>query len=223
VGLINTFAFGASMLAGLISGKLVDKFSEKSVIIAIVLLMGSGLLLFTRIELDTSLWVLALTVSILGLSQGMKGPAIMKIALRQVPADKMSAGSGLFSMMRDFGTPAGVAIGLALYSSSLARNTQEQILVQAQAMGLDPALLPALADAFVSKGATMPAELQQGLAAINADYTVLAETAGYNGIATAIPEVGMILFPVLGLALLLTLLLPRNGGDSAASKAPAGH
>jgi multidrug resistance protein len=215
VGLINMFVYGSSMLAGLVSGKLVDKFSEKNIVIGIVAIMAGGLLLYTQIELDTPLWALAGIAVLFGVCQGMKGPAIMKIALAQIPANKMSAGSGLFSMMRDFGTPAGVGIGLAVYSSSLASNTREQLMQKAQSAGLDPSLLPALNTALISKGQDVSLALQQGLEKHNLDYVTLVDGARKIGMANTLPEVGAMLFIVVGLAFVLALMLPRQSSREA--------
>jgi multidrug resistance protein len=215
VGLINMFVYGSSMLAGLASGKLVDKFNEKTIVISIVTLMTAGLVLYTQVELNTPLWALGAIAVVFGACQGMKGPAIMKIALAELPPSKMSAGSGLFSMMRDFGTPAGVAIGLAIYSSSLANNTREQLMQKAQELGLDASLLPALNTALISKGQDISMALQQGLEKHNLDYATLVEGARKVGMANTLPEVGTMLLIVVALAFVLALMLPRQSSSEA--------
>jgi multidrug resistance protein len=215
VGLVNMFAYGSSMLAGLISGKLVDWFAEKTVIIAIVVLMFCGLFLYTTIGLDTSIWVIGAIAMVLGLAQGMKGPAITKMALGSVPQEKMGSGSGLFSMMRDFGTPAGVSVGLALYGATLARRTEETLQERAASLGLEDAFVPALAEALATSGAVVTPELQLRLAALGVDYVDLVADSRLDGMAATLPQVGFMLYAVLGLAALLTLLLRRSSAPRA--------
>ena len=210
VGLVNMFAYGASMVAGLISGKLVDWFAEKTVIIGIVVLMFGGLFLYTMIGLDTSTWVICGIAMVLGLAQGMKGPAITKIALGAVPREQIGAGSGMFSMMRDFGTPAGVSVGLALYGATLARRTSETLEVRAAVLGLDDSYLPALAEALASSGASVSPELHTQLGTLGVDYAELVADSRLDGMAATLPQIGYILYAVLGLAALLTLLLNRS-------------
>lgn len=219
VGLINMFAYGTSMMAGLVSGKLVDRFNEKSIIIGIVVLMAIGLGFYSAIELSTPLWMIASIAILLGFAQGMKGPAIMKLALSTVPAHRMSAGSGLFSMMRDFGTPAGVSVGLALYSATLASRTESTLLERAREAGVDESLLPVLSEAFARPGVPLAPELQLGLDGLGVEFATLLEPSRLDGMAATLPQVGLILYGVLFVALLMALLLPRRKGDAEAQAA----
>ncbi|QQD17352.1 MFS transporter [Spongiibacter nanhainus] len=208
VGVTQMFMFGASMLAGLISGKLVDRFDERRVIIGIVVLMLTNLLVYRFfLNLSTPLWFIIVLASLLGTAQGMKGPAIMKLALRHVPTQKIGAGSGLISMMRDFGTPAGVAIGLAIFTSRRQSATQASLEDQAVNLGItNPEWLSALGDTTRAQGLS---ELQAALAAQGSSVEQLMSAAKLDGLASTLPAVGTIMIAVVTLALVLALSLSK--------------
>lgn len=209
IGLVNTFIFGIGILGGLLCGKLLDRFSERSVVLVIVLLMLAGLTMFSNIAIDTPLWMVAGVASLLGLAQGMKGPAITKLALATVPPERYGAGSGMFSMMRDFGSPAGASIGLALFTTQRVAATEAALLEAMRNQGLDAQLLPTVKQAFDAGGLDGFPELAAQLQAVGADYEALAAAARLEGLAAALPTVGFILIGVVVLALVLALLLPK--------------
>jgi multidrug resistance protein len=210
-GMITMFTYGASMLAGLISGKLVDRFNERSVILGIVALMTCGLWLYTTLATDTPLWLVAFIATVLGFGQGMKGPAITKLAMSTLPPNRMSAGSGLFSMMRDFGTPLGVSIGLALYGATEEKGTEATVLDRMRELGVEEHLLPMASQALASKGAAIAVELQERLTALGTDFSTVLASSKVEGMAGALPQVGAMLFGVLFLAMLLAFFLPKGG------------
>lgn len=110
---MNMCLFAASMLAGLVSGKLADRLNERRLIIGVVVLMLGNLLVYTLfLDLSTPLWIIVVLAITLGATQGMKGPVIMKLALSNVPPEKIGAGSGLLTMMRDFAPPPQVCLSV---------------------------------------------------------------------------------------------------------------
>jgi len=215
VGLVNTFVFGFSMTAGLISGKLIDRFNERSVVIAIIFVMISGLLLYTTIDMSTPLWLIITIASVLGFAQGMKGPAITKLALKAIPGNKMGTGSGLFSMMRDFGTPAGVSIGLALFTAQRLAATEVSLTEEAGNLGLEQNYVVQLKDAYQLGSAEGFPELGLRLSELGSSYELVTAPARIDGLATALPTVGMILIGVIAAALLLALWLPKTSQQIA--------
>ena len=146
----------------------------------------------------------------IGFGIGINTPSMMKMALAAVPASKMGAGSGLFSMFRDLGSPTGSSLSLAVFGASLAYATQDAIMRQTAALGLDTANLEALARATGSRARELPAEVatRLGEAGLSAN-TVLAE-ANIAGLNTALTNVGYMLLGLIGLALVLSLRLART-------------
>lgn len=221
VGLVNTFVFAASMTAGLISGKLIDRVNERSVVVGIIVVMVTGLLLYTTIDIDTALWQIIAIATVLGFAQGMKGPAITKLALATVPNHKMGAGSGIFSMMRDFGTPAGVSVGLALFTAQRTSATQSSLTERASGLGLEPEYLSQLNAGYQLGSIAEYPELGLRLSELGTDYDTLLGTARLDGITSTLPVVGTILIGVITLALVLAYWLPKQAapvGRAAAAK-----
>lgn len=218
VGLMNMCLFAASMLAGLVSGKLADRLNERRLIIGVVLLMLGNLLVYTLfLDLSTPLWIIIVLAITLGASQGMKGPVIMKLALSNVPAEKIGAGSGLLTMMRDFGTPAGVSIGLAIFSSTRQSATLSSLEDQATSLGVNnPETLGALKTAFANSSAADLPTLQAALATHNTSFEQLLSVAKLDGLASTLPAVGSILIAVVSLALMLALSLSKSAKRPAA-------
>jgi len=210
VGLVNTIVLTVSMMAGLVSGKLIDRFNERSIIIIIVGIMFVGMCLYTTIAIDTPLWLIIAIVSVLGVAQGMKGPAITKLALKTVPSNKLSSGSGLFSMMRDFGTPAGVSIGLALFTAQRVASTDASLDKAAAGIGLEQQYVTQLKDAFQQGSLEQHPELAQQLMALGSSFEQVTAPVKAEGLATALPMVGTMLIGVIALAFVLTLLLPKS-------------
>lgn len=215
VGLITMCAYTASMLAGLASGKLVDRFNEKQVILAVMILLGIGLFMYSQLTLQSSIWAIAAVVIVLGAAQGMKGPAITKLALNTVPADRLSMGSGMFSMMRDFGTPAGASIGLSLYGATLTRGTEDHLLERAANLGVDEQWFSALSQALSSKGKDVAPALQEHLHVLGTSFSELLGPAKLEGMATTLSQVGSSLYVVIVLAVLLVFALPGKRFSSA--------
>jgi hypothetical protein len=140
----------------------------------------------------------------------MKGPVIMKLALSNVPPEKIGAGSGLLTMMRDFGTPAGVSIGLAIFSSTRQSTTLSSLEDQATSLGINnPETLGALKTAFTNSSAADLPALQTALATHNTSFEQLLSVAKLDGLASTLPAVGGILIAVVSLALMLALSLSK--------------
>ena len=180
-----------------------------------------GTLLFLNIDVTTPLWMVIAVACIMGLSIGCNTPAIMKLALGAVPAKDMGAGSGLFSMFRDLGSPTGSSLSLAVFGASLAYATQDAILRQIAALDLPSTSVEALARAASSRARELPAEVatRLGEAGLSAD-AVLAE-ANIAGLNTALTNVGYMLLGLISLALVLSLRLARTRAAAVTGEAQA--
>jgi EmrB/QacA subfamily drug resistance transporter len=209
-GFVSLFLYGSSMISAPISGRLVDRMNPRRV--SIFALSGTliALVLFTTIRVDTPLWFIVMTVSGLGLMMGANTPAIMKLALGAVPREKMGAGSGLFSMLRDLGSPTGSAFALAVFGTSLAIHTERALTERARALGVGDELLEPLAAMLASKGKAVAPALAAQLQARGTEAKELLRLAGLDGLSGALPSVGYLLLGMAGLAWFLSFLLPRG-------------
>ncbi|ENO94147.1 arabinose efflux permease family protein [Thauera sp. 28] len=220
-GFVTLFLYGSGLISSPIAGKLVDRIEPRVLVIIAMLASLGGTLLFLNIDVTTPLWMVIAVACIMGLSIGCNTPAIMKLALGAVPAKNMGAGSGLFSMFRDLGSPTGSSLSLAVFGASLAYATQDAIMRQTAALGLDTASLEALARATGSRARELPAEVatRLGEAGLSAN-TVLAE-ANIAGLNTALTNVGYMLLGLIGLALVLSLRLKRTRAAAVTGDAQA--
>lgn len=124
-GFVTLFLYGSSVLAAPLAGRLVDRIAPRSVTITALAGTLGGLALLLTIRSDTPLWFVIATVCVLGVMMGCNTPAVMKLALGAVPHDRLGAGTGLFSTLRDLGAPTGSSVSLATFSASLAFHTQQ--------------------------------------------------------------------------------------------------
>lgn len=219
-GFVTLFLYGSGLLSSPLAGKLVDRIEPRILCIVAMLASLAGTVLFLNINVDTPLWMVIIVACIMGLSIGCNTPAIMKLALGAVPARDMGAGSGLFSMFRDLGSPTGSSLSLAVFGASLAYATQDAIQRQTAALGLDAAALESLTRAANRRGAELPADIagrlgEHGLSAT----TVLAE-ANIAGLNAALTNVGYMLFGLIVLALILSLRLARTHTATVTVEAP---
>lgn len=220
-GFVTLFLYGSGLISSPIAGKLVDRIEPRVLVIIAMLASLGGTLLFLNIDVTTPLWMVIAVACIMGLSIGCNTPAIMKLALGAVPAKDMGAGSGLFSMFRDLGSPTGSSLSLAVFGASLAYATQDAILRQIAALDLPSASVEALARAASSRARELPAEVatRLGEAGLSAD-AVLAE-ANIAGLNTALTNVGYMLLGLIGLALILSLRLARTRAATVTGEAQA--
>jgi MFS family permease len=123
-GFVTLFLYGSSALSAPIAGRLIDKFSPRTITIFSLLGTLTGLATLFTFRMDTPMWIIIGTVCVLGITMGSNSPGLMKLAIGAVPRDRMGAGTGLFSMLRDLAAPTGSSLSLAVFGASLAFNTQ---------------------------------------------------------------------------------------------------
>jgi MFS family permease len=217
IGLVTMVSYTGSVLGALISGRLIDQFNERAIIFLAIAMMGSGVLCYGAVELATPLAVVASIVALLGFCQGMKGPAVTKIALNAIGDRYTNSGSGLFTMFRDFGTPAGVAIALALFTYIRNRVTQETLHATAREGGLDPVH----ADALVGAMSASPGDYPELMLALNnrgMEFAQLLNDARLAGLSSVLEYISWCLMALLVAALILALQLPKAPGASNISE-----
>lgn len=210
VGLATLFLYCGSMVAAPISGRLIDRVSTRSVIIAALCLFLASLGMLVTIRVETPLWFILMTLALIGIIMGTIGPAIMKTAIGAVPPEKLGAGTGMFSMLRDLGNPAGSAFALGVFGSTLAAKTHSAIQVKAQALGIGEEFSKALATAVDSKGKIVAPALLEKMQALGVELGDLLQSAGADGLSAALPSVGWLLIAMVIFTLVLSLFLEKD-------------
>jgi hypothetical protein len=141
---------------------------------------------------------------------GANTPSIMKMAFSAVPPQKMGAGTGLFSMFRDLGSPTGSSFSLAVFGATLAYQTRASLQHHGASAGLDPETIDALTRFAGSRGQVLPEELSARVTAHAVEAQSLLHQASLDGLGAALTNVGYLLTAMIGFALLLALRLRRQ-------------
>ena len=136
--------------------------------------------------------------------------------LTAVPAERMGAGSGLFSMFRDLGSPTGSSLSLAVFGATLAYQTQAVIARQTENLGLDPSALAALARAAGSRAREVPQDVADRLSASGLSADTVMLQAHNEGLNTALSNVGYLLLALIIAALAVSLRLVKSTAQKSA-------
>jgi MFS family permease len=209
-GLVTMVLYGTGMLAAPVSGRLVDRVDPRHIVF-IALTAGFGVLcMLSSFSNATPLWFIIATVMLLGFANGMKTPASMKIALNAIPPERMGAGSGLLTMLRDVGSPAGAAFGLAVFGVTVGSRTGSAAEAIARSAGVDAALLGQMATAAASQGKKITPELVAELQRHGLTIADVLRPAKEQALSSAMPEVAYVLMVLIGACFVLALMLPRQ-------------
>lgn len=209
-GMVTLALYGCTMLASLIAGKLIDRVEPRSV--ARLSLIGSlgAVILFSRMDILTPLSGVAMLAGFIGLMMGANTPALMKLALGAVPPHKAGAGSGLFSMLRDLGSPTGSSLALAIFGLSSSFHTRRVAQETSAELGLNAAQAAQLLHAATRNGSEVGVELKAVLVESGASVEQVLERITVASLGGAISSVGYLLTGLLVLALALTPFLARR-------------
>lgn len=121
-------------LGAVVLGPLADRFEPKTVLAGSLLLTGSGcavMLLFTE---STSVFVLALSLGILGFGLGGNGTIFMKVVLSGIPPELAGAGTGTYGLFRDLSAPFGVAVFVPMFTNRITALTSSGVREAAAAV-----------------------------------------------------------------------------------------
>jgi MFS family permease len=210
VGLLMFFIYAASAVVAPFAGRLTDRFDPRRVLYFATSGMMVVFALYAQIRVETPLWQVVAIGVMLGLLVGAKTPAIMKIALGTISQEKLGNGTGLLTMLRDLGTPAGSSFALAAFGATVGARTEAALIEQAKAAGLGVEWVPALKAAAAVHGKQVDPALGNALTEAGTSFSGLFSRATAEAMAVAQPVVGYSLMGIMALALVLVLLLPRR-------------
>jgi len=217
VGFINMCLYGCSMLAAPLAGRLADRIEPRTIIAGSIIIVLLGMLAMSNIGLSTPLWAISGIVIVIGLANGTNTPPLLKLIVGAVPRERLAQGTGLFSMLKDFGAPAGATFGLAVFGGAVMMLTQKAVTSTVQKAGAGPELLSEVAgmarSSAIPENATAIAQLE----ALGIDIADTLATSQLIGMGTALPWVTYILAFILCLIFLMTLRLPRCHASKATS------
>ncbi len=99
IGLLGSISTLAMMFIPMLSGKLVDRYSERVPLVAGFLMIFGAFMVFLQAE---SFLVFALSWIIFGIGGGLLGPAYQSLISKVVPAKMLGTFSGVFDSSRGF-------------------------------------------------------------------------------------------------------------------------
>lgn len=213
-GFVVLFLYASAMLGAPIAGRLVDRVAARSVVLFALAGTLAALSMFINIQVDSPLWFIVTTVCLFGLMMGASPPALMKLALGAVPPEKTGPGTGLFSMLRDLGSPTGSSFALAVFSTSFTWYAGMAVRQRGQALGIGDDLLAQLAAVVGGKGSVAPAGVAAALRARGVEPGEFLRLANIEGLAAALPQVGYLLLGMMAFALLLGMFLDKAPGTA---------
>lgn len=208
-GLFYMFLYGAASIAGLVVGRLSDKFNPRTILIFIFFIPIIVMFIFSFIDATTSFKLIASLAVFLGFVSGSNTPILMKFALNETPSEKLAAGSGLFSFIRDFGVPLGSVSGIVLFSTIKDSVFQKTLLANANEAGIGNEYTNALLTAGKTGTVSDPALTDQ-LSTVGLTFETLYNSATSAGLTSAIHLIAYVTLVLFAIILLLCFLIPKQ-------------
>ena len=110
------------MSAGsILLGPLADRMEPKRVLTGSLLLTGIGCGLMLLFSTETTIFVLAAALGILGFGLGANAAIFMKIVLSNLAPDVAGSGTGIYGLFRDLAAPFGVAVFVPMFTNEISR------------------------------------------------------------------------------------------------------
>lgn len=206
VGLVSMYSYIAGAVAGFASGKLIDKIRIKYVLLLGITIFFIGIVTFSRFNVNTPVWYIALAVCIFTAGICMMMPACIKMALSVVPSTKLGAGSGTYTMLQYLGNPAGSSVGLAVFGSLSASALATQLTNSAQKIGVGPDMIPAVVQAGKTAGKVIDPALADQLAKLGIKFQDIYAKANLESMISALNKMSYLILGITVIVFLLSLI-----------------
>ena len=106
-------------LGSVILGPLADRYDPKRILVGSFLLTGLGCGIFLLFTEATSVFLLMVSLGILGFGLGGNGTIFMKVVLSGLTPQEAGAGTGTYGLFRDLAAPFGVAVFVPLFTNQI--------------------------------------------------------------------------------------------------------
>lgn len=203
VGTVAMWSYVAGAVGGFTSGKLIDRFRIKHVLLVGISVFFLGIFTYSRFTPNTPTWFISASIGIFTAGICMMTPACIKMALSVVPRDKLGSGSGTYTMIQYMGNPAGNSIGLAIFSSLSVSAMTSQLTTMAQAHGVGKDMIPAIVEAGKTKGAVIAPSLADYLGKLGLKFQTLYTEANVQAMVSALNNMAYI---ILGITIIVFLI-----------------
>ncbi|WP_042348710.1 MFS transporter [Bacillus massiliigorillae] len=213
VGLFYTIIYAGGVVGAILIGKLADKINNKKLVNFIYLIPIVTIFVFSMINVYTSFSYITILSIILGFSQGAITPILMKYTLSTIPADKLGAGSGVFTTFRDLGTPLGSVTGIIIFSSFTDAFTKSSLSDISKLEGISSNVMGALEQARISGGTKIEQSLANELQSLGITFQDLMTKATAEGLTTALQYSAYIIIGIFALVFIISLLIPKQKAE----------
>ena len=92
-----------------------------------MLLILSGMVLFTQLDIDTSVLYIIVSIFLFGFGAGLGMPALTDTVMAAVPVDDAGIGSAVNDVSRELGGALGIAITGAFVNRAYAQNVEDEL------------------------------------------------------------------------------------------------
>ncbi len=123
---ISVMYIGMS-LGSILIGPMADQREPKYVLTTSLFITALSCALLLFFSLATPLWLLALSLGLLGFGLGGNATIFLKIVLSGLPAETAGAGTGTYGLFRDLAAPFGVAVFVPLFTNGITENPMTAI------------------------------------------------------------------------------------------------
>jgi DHA2 family multidrug resistance protein len=168
-----------TMLALMISGRLVSRMDQRVMLVAGCLMQAASLWLMTRLTLTMDFWSVAWPRFLQGFSMGFVFVPLQALALATIPTVRLANATAAYNVVRNLGG----SVGIALSTTLLARRSQEhQAILTGNVHVWSPvvvAKLQKLTDYFMAQGADAYTAGQRALLTVYRETLVQAQILSY--------------------------------------------
>lgn len=130
-GLLILPTSAAMMVGAPLSGVLVKRVGPRALISASMLLMTTGILLLTQVQVDTSTTYVIAALSTFGLAAGLGMAPLTDTVMAAVPVDDAGVGSAVNDVTRELGGALGIALIGSLVNGWYRGNIDQTLAGQA--------------------------------------------------------------------------------------------
>lgn len=122
-------------LGSIILGPLADKYEPKRILLISLFLTAIGCGIMLLFNVQTSFYLLALSLGFLGLGLGANATIFMKVVLSNLPLETVGSNTGIYGLFRDLTVPFGVAIFVPLFTNKISEliNKPSYLITEAEA------------------------------------------------------------------------------------------
>jgi Na+/melibiose symporter-like transporter len=160
-----------------VAQSLLAKVGPRRLVSTAMVIMGTGVALFTTVDIDTSTLRMVGTLMVVGFGFGLAAQPLTDTVMAAVPVEDAGVGSAVNDVSRELGSALGVAIIGSIVSSLYRSNVQDQLAGKVPARVVDVAS-EGIGVVHVAANSIEPAVAQQVVAGANRAF-VDAMTTGF--------------------------------------------